>query len=118
MLSNTYLTATVPDGATTGLITVTTPSATLTSNKQFQVTPQITSISPTSGPAGTSVVITGVSLSQTSKITFNSELATDFTVNSDTQVTVTVPAGATTAKIGVTTTGAPVYSPSAFTVTQ
>ncbi len=118
VLSNTYLTATVPDGATTGLITVTTPSATLTSNKQFQVTPQITSISPTSGPAGTSVVITGVSLSQTSKITFNSELATDFTVNSDTQVTVTVPAGATTAKIGVTTTGAPVYSPSAFTVTQ
>jgi uncharacterized repeat protein (TIGR03803 family) len=116
--SNTYLTATVPDGATTGFIKVTTPNGTLTSNKQFQVKPQITSFSPTSGPVGGSVVVTGVSLSQTSKITFNSVLATSFTVNSDTQVTVTVPAGATTAKIGVTTTGAPAYSGAAFTVTQ
>ena len=115
--ANTYMTATVPAGATTGFITVTTPSGTLTSNKQFQVKPQIASFSPTSGPPGTSVVVTGVSLTQTSKITFNSVVATSFTVNSDSQVTVTVPAGATSSKIGVTTTGAPVYSPSAFTVT-
>jgi hypothetical protein len=59
-----------------------------------------------------------VSLSQTSKITFNSVVAANFTVNSDTQVTVTVPAGATSAKIGLTTTGAPAYSQGAFTVTQ
>jgi uncharacterized repeat protein (TIGR03803 family) len=118
VLTDTFLTATVPNGATTGFITVTTPSGTLTSNRQFQVKPQITSFSPTSGPVGTSVVVTGVSLSQTSKITFNSVVATSFTVDSDTQVTVTVPAGATTAKIGVTTTGAPVYSGAAFTVTQ
>lgn len=116
--ANTYMTATVPDGATTGFITVTTPGGTLTSNKQFQVKPQITSFSPTSGPVGTSVVVTGVSLSQTSKITFNSVLATSFTVNSDTQVTVAVPAGAPTSKIGFVTTGAPVYSAGAFTVTQ
>ena len=115
---DTYLTAIVPNGATTGFITVTTPSGTLTSNKQFQVKPQITGFSPTSGPPGTSVVVTGVSLTQTSKITFNSVVATSFTVNSDTQVTVTVPAGATSSKIGVTTTGAPVYSATAFTVTQ
>jgi uncharacterized repeat protein (TIGR03803 family) len=118
VLSNTYMTATVPNGATSGFITVTTPSGTLTSNKPFQVNPQITSFNPTSGAVGTSVVITGVSLSQTSKITFNSVVATSFTVDSDTQVTVTVPAGATGAKIGLTTTGAPVYSASAFTVTQ
>ncbi len=117
-LTDTLLIATVPAGATTGFITVTTPSGTLTSNKQFQVKPQITGFSPTSGAVGTSVVITGVSLSQTSKITFGSAVATSFTADSDTQVTVTVPAGATSAKIGVTTTGAPAYSATAFTVTQ
>jgi uncharacterized repeat protein (TIGR03803 family) len=117
VLTDTFLTAIVPDGAKTGLITVTAPGGTLTSNKQFQVKPQITSFSPAGGPVGTSVVITGVSLTQTSKITFNSVVATNFTVNSDTQVTVTVPAGAATAKIGVTTAGAPVYGQAAFTVT-
>jgi hypothetical protein len=116
--ADTYMTATVPAGATTGFIKVTTPSGTLTSNKQFQVKPQITGFSPTSGPVGTSVVITGVSLAQTSKITFSNVIATNFTVNSDTQVTVTVPAGAATTKIGITTTGAPVYTTGAFTVTQ
>lgn len=116
--ADTYLTATVPNGATTGFIKVATSGGTLTSDKQFHVKPQITSFSPTSGPPGTSVVVTGMSLSQTSKITFNSVVATSFTVNSDTHVTVTVPAGATTTKIGLTTTGAPVYSATAFTVTQ
>jgi uncharacterized repeat protein (TIGR03803 family) len=38
VVSDTYLTATVPTGATTGFVTVTTPSGTLTSNKQFRVT--------------------------------------------------------------------------------
>jgi hypothetical protein len=37
--SGTSLTATVPAGAATGFITVTTSSGTLTSNKQFVVTP-------------------------------------------------------------------------------
>jgi uncharacterized repeat protein (TIGR03803 family) len=35
--SDTYLTATVPDGATSGFVTVTTTSDTLTSNKAFRV---------------------------------------------------------------------------------
>jgi uncharacterized repeat protein (TIGR03803 family) len=117
VLTDTYLTAIVPSGATSGPIKVTTPSGALTSNKQFLVKPQITSFSPASGPVGTSVVVTGVSLSQTSKITFNSVVATSFTVNSDAQVTVTVPTGAASSKIGVTTTGAPTYSQTAFTVT-
>ncbi len=38
ILSDTYLTATVPNGATTGTVTVTTPGGPLTSNKQFRVT--------------------------------------------------------------------------------
>jgi uncharacterized repeat protein (TIGR03803 family) len=37
--SDTYLTATVPSGATTGTVTVTTPTGVLSSNQQFQVEP-------------------------------------------------------------------------------
>jgi hypothetical protein len=37
--SDTFLTATVPSGATSGLVTVTTPTATLTSNQKFIVRP-------------------------------------------------------------------------------
>jgi uncharacterized repeat protein (TIGR03803 family) len=39
VVSSTYLTAVVPAGATTGPVTVTTPSGTLTSNKVFHVRP-------------------------------------------------------------------------------
>ena len=38
-VTNTYLTATVPIGANSGVVTVTTPGGTLTSNKQFLVLP-------------------------------------------------------------------------------
>jgi len=37
IVSETYLTATVPKGATTGFVTVTTPKRKLTSNKKFRV---------------------------------------------------------------------------------
>src|SRR5579863_4741028 len=38
VVSTTYMTAVVPTGATTGLVTVTTPKANLQSNKKFRVT--------------------------------------------------------------------------------
>src|SRR5262249_44398987 len=39
VVSDTYIRATVPPGATTGYVTVTTPSGTLTSNVPFHVIP-------------------------------------------------------------------------------
>lgn len=114
--SDTFMTTTVPTGATTGFITVTTGTGTLKSNKKFRVTPQLTSFAPSSGPVGTSVVITGNSLTQTSKVTIGGVNAT-FTVNSDTQVTATVPATAVTGKIAITTAGGTVTSAGNFTVT-
>jgi hypothetical protein len=39
VVSDTYLTAKVPAGATTGFVTVTTPSGTLTSNQVFRFRP-------------------------------------------------------------------------------
>jgi uncharacterized repeat protein (TIGR03803 family) len=115
--SDTYLTATVPAGAKTGFVDVVTPSGILKSNKTFRVTPQITSFSPASGPVGTSVVITGVSLAQTTKVIFGGVKATTVTVNSDTQVTATVPTGAVTGKITIATPGGNATSATSFTVT-
>jgi uncharacterized repeat protein (TIGR03803 family) len=115
--SDTYLTAKVPAGALTGPVTVATPGGTLTSNKKFRVIPQITSFNPTSGSPTTVVTITGVSLTQTSEVTFGGVKATTFTVNSDTQVTATVPTGAKTGKIGITTAGGAATSATSFTVT-
>jgi hypothetical protein len=53
------------------------------SNVPFRVTPQILSFSPTSGKVGTPVTIKGVSLIQTTKVTFGGVKATSVTVNSD-----------------------------------
>ena len=118
VVSDTYLTAMVPAGATTGSVTVTAPGGTLTSNKIFRVTPQLLSFMPTSGAVGTAVTITGVSLTQTTKITFGGVKATTFTVNSDTQVMATVPTGAKTGHIAITTPGGTAVSSGIFTVTQ
>ena len=103
--SDTYMTATVPAGATTGPVTVTTFTSTLKSNHSFLVEPQVKSFTPTSGIVGTSVTITGVSLTQATAVTIGGKAAT-FKVNSDTSVTATVPAGAKTgAAISIKTAG-------------
>jgi uncharacterized repeat protein (TIGR03803 family) len=115
--SDTFLTATVPSGALSGPITVTTPGGTLTSNKTFRVTPVIKKFTPSSGPVGTSVAITGISLTQTTVVSFGGVVATNFSVNSDTQVTAIVPTGAMTGKITITTPGGVAKSAASFTVT-
>lgn len=116
VISDTYMTAKVPVGALTGNVTVTTPSGTLTSNRFFRVTPAISGFAPTSGPIGTSVIITGGGLTQTSKVTIGGKVAT-FIMNSSTQVTATVPATAVTGKVAITTTGGVATSTGIFTVT-
>jgi uncharacterized repeat protein (TIGR03803 family) len=118
VVSATYMTATVPSGATTGSVTVTTPSGILTSNQKFRVHPVVLTVAPSSAPAGTPVVITGTSFTQTTKVTFGGGKATaTFTVDSDNQVTATVPAGAPAGYIVLTTTGGRSRSPDTFTVT-
>ena len=116
--SDTFLTATIPAGATTGVVTVAIPSGNLKSKINFRVIPSIKSFTPTSGPVGTTVIITGVSLTQTTKVTFGGVKATTVVVNTDTQVTANVPAGAKTGKIAITTPGGTAASAAVFTVTQ
>jgi uncharacterized repeat protein (TIGR03803 family) len=116
VVSDTYMTATVPSGALTGTVTVTSSSSTLKSDRTFLVTPQLTSFTPGSGVVTASVTITGASLTQATKVTIGGKAAS-FTVNSDTQITAKVPAGAKTGqKITVTTTGGTATSAATFTV--
>jgi uncharacterized repeat protein (TIGR03803 family) len=117
VVSKSEITTTVPTGATTGVMTVATPSGTLKGNVVFLVTPQIKTFSPGSGAVGTLVTITGVSLTQTKAVAFGGVRATQFTVISDTQVQATVPTGAKTGKIGITTKGGTATSATSFTVT-
>jgi subtilisin-like proprotein convertase family protein len=75
----------------------------------------ITSFTPTSGVPGTSVSITGTSLGAATSVTFGGVVA-PFTVNSQTQITATVPSGAVTGPIAVITPGGTAVSTTSFTV--
>jgi Ca2+-binding RTX toxin-like protein len=77
--------------------------------------PTISSFAPASGPAGTKVTITGANFTAATAIAFNGTLASS-TVSSDTQITATVPSGATSGPISVTTPGGTANSPTDFTV--
>jgi hypothetical protein len=78
-------------------------------------TPSITNVTPTGGPGGTGVTITGTAFGGTSAVAFNGTLA-NFTVDSASQITATVPANATTGPITVTTPGGTATGAMAFTV--
>jgi len=113
--SDTYMTATVPAGALTGTLTVTTFTGSMVSNRAFLVLPGISSFTP-SGTVGSKVTITGMSLTQTTRVTIGGKPAS-FTVISDTQLTATVPVNALTGKkITVTTAGGSTSSAGTFAV--
>jgi hypothetical protein len=116
VMSATAIQAAVPAGATTGPLSVTAPGGTATSAGSFTVAPAITSFTPASGPAGTVVTITGTNFTGATAVGFNGSAAS-FTVNSATTIQATVPAGATTGPVSVTTSGGSTTSASNFTVT-
>ncbi len=117
VVSGSEITTIVPTGAITGTVNVVLPTGTVKSNLTYRVTPQLLSFSPSSGAVGSSVTITGVSLTKTTKVTFGGVVAKTYTVNSDTQITATVPSGAKTGKMQITTTGGTATSTTNFTVT-
>jgi hypothetical protein len=81
--------------------------------------PTVTSLAPPNGPVGTNVTITGTGFAPGATVTFNGTTATTVTVNSATQITATVPAGATTGNVVVTTSAGSSNAAAAnvFTVT-
>jgi len=122
--SSTQITAVVPTSASSGLIAVTNSSGTGVSSAGFTVTgtlpppPIVSSFSPTQGAIGTPVTISGSNFTGANSVTFNTTSTTSLTVNSDSSITVSVPIGASTGPVSVTTPlGGTGTSSTSFTVT-
>ena len=86
-----------------------------TSATSFTVAPRITSFVPASGAIGSSVTINGANLTGATAVKLNGTAAS-FTVVSPIKIKATVPCGATTGKIAVTTPAGTVISVGSFTV--
>jgi len=99
-------------------MSATTAGGTATSSSAFTVVspPTITGFSPTSGSVGTSVTISGTNFTGATSVTFNS-VSASFTATSAAEIQATVPGGATTGPLSVTTPGGTATSTSNFTVT-
>jgi probable HAF family extracellular repeat protein len=115
-VSAAQLKATVPPGATTGKIAVTTPAGTAQSGGTFAVPLAITSFSPTSGPVGTAVTIHGDGFNNVQGVKFGN-LTAGGSVNSNTQITAIVPEGAESVPITVSNGSVSVTTTTPFTVT-
>ncbi|MEL0627543.1 IPT/TIG domain-containing protein [Salinibacterium amurskyense] len=72
-----------------------TPSDSAPGEFSYQDAPTVSSIAPDEGPlaGGTEVTITGTGFSGATGVTFDGDDGTSFTVVSDTEITVTTPAG-------------------------
>jgi len=106
VLTPTSIRVVVPAGATTGKFGVANPAGAVESVVLFKVTPKIDSFTPTTGPAGTSVTISGVNLRAATgepTVKIGAVPAAVSPGSTDTSVTVTVPSTAVTGKISVTT---------------
>lgn len=120
--TNRSLTVVVPEGATSGKITVAVDGVTGvgTSRSDFSVpTPSIASFTPKASIVGSTVVITGTNFSKTAEnnvVKFNGVTAAVPTDVSATSLTVIVPATATTGKITVAVDGVTGTSADDFTV--
>ncbi|MFN0069060.1 MAG: IPT/TIG domain-containing protein [Limisphaerales bacterium] len=117
-LTPNRLRAIVPASAFSGPVTVRTAAGTATSAGSFFVTgaaPTITSFNPMTGGAGTEVTIRGTGLRSAQAVDFNGTPAA-FRFQQVTNLVATVPAGATTGPITVTTVDGAATSAASFNV--
>lgn len=118
--SATQITATVPSGASSGPIAASNSLGTGVSASSFTVVPPlvpavIDSFSPESGLPGASVIISGSGFSDVNGVRFNAAAAV-FAINSDSQITATVPGDALTGRVMVSDQSGSAMSASNFTV--
>lgn len=114
--SDTLMSATVPMDAVDGLIVDTLQTGLQIQTLQaVHILPQILNLDPSSGPVGTQVGITGGGFAGTTKVTFGSKVAS-FTIVSPSLIQATVPTGAKTGYVKVTTPNGTAQSPEKFTV--
>jgi hypothetical protein len=115
VVNNTTITATIPAGASSGLISVTTPGGTASTVPTFYILPIVSGFTPGSGVAGTSVIVNGSSFLDATAVLFNGVNAS-FTPGGNSQLTAIVPAGATTGPISVVAPGGTGVGATAFVI--
>lgn len=98
IVSDTQIAATAPAavaGPVDVSLTTVGGTATAVSAYTYVAVPTITALSPAAGPTagGTVVTITDSGFTGTTAVNFGATPATSFTVDSDTQITATTPAG-------------------------
>jgi uncharacterized repeat protein (TIGR03803 family) len=114
--SDTLMSATVPMDAVDGVIADTLQTGLQIQTLQaIHILPQILNLDPSSGPVGTQVGITGGGFAGTTKVTFGDKSAS-FTVVNPSLVQATVPTGARTGYVKITTPNGIAQSPEKFTV--
>lgn len=121
VLSPTSIVTSVPSGARTGSITVTTPGGTASSvsftASKTKKAPTITGFDPPSGAPDTVVTITGTDLAGATSVRIGTVTRTSgWTVLSATQLSMPVPAGAVSGTVAVTTAGGTGTSAATFMV--
>lgn len=80
--------------------------------------PSISNFFPASGPVGTVVTVNGSGFSGASQVWVGESKNANFTVLSDTQVSVTIPRGARSGAIGILTPTQAVFTATAFSVSR
>jgi hypothetical protein len=116
MVNDNQLILTVPASATTGPLTLVDPEWNAITPNSFSVTPILSTVSPTSGPVGTQVKITGSGLVGATLVTFGSATQASFDIEGPNQINAYVTSDATTGAVQVTVAGTVVTGP-VFTVT-
>lgn len=118
--ADSQIQAVVPSGATTGPISITNPNGTGSSSSNFVVgpLPKITSVNVNSGSVGAQVAISGENLLAGSVTLRFGEKAASFTETGQngSQISATVPSGATTGYITASNSLGIAYSPELFVV--
>lgn len=121
VLGDTYISITVPAHVAAMVpLQVTTPGGTASATYTFMPpAPTLSAVSPASGPlaGGTQVVLTGQNLLSALTVFFGNAPATNLRLGSDTQVTVTAPAGMMLGDVAITLTtlGGSATAPQPFT---
>ncbi len=115
--SPTSVTLTVPVGGVSGALAVTTPGGQAVSTGTFRVliSPSITGVAPGSALAGSAVQIQGANFEGVSSVKFG-DISAAFVILSDKQIDTTVPAGAVTGLVTVSTEAGVATSASPFRV--
>src|SRR4249920_85070 len=97
------------------LLVVCTALAVLPATAASAAAPKVSSFTPTSGVVGTKVTVKGTNFASVKYVKF-AGVVSKFKVASTTKLTATVPSGAKTGKISVTTTGGTATSVATFSV--